>query len=88
MLGYLSRPPVIYTRYSSMTLDFVCNTCNKSVSSRNSIECNLCRTQTHFKCNNLNFVDGQVIKNANKSWFGMFGTCLVLNPPENLTNLF
>ena len=69
MLGYLSKPLVIYTRYSSMTLDSLCNTCNKSVSSRNSIECNLCLTQTHFKCNNLNFVDGQVIKNANKSWF-------------------
>ena len=52
-----------------MTLDFLCSTCDKSVSSRNSIECNLCLTQTHFKCNNLNFVDGQVIKNANKSWF-------------------
>ena len=55
-----------------MTLDSLRNSCNKSVSSvssRNSIECNLCLTQTHFKCNNLNFVDDQVIKNANKSWF-------------------
>ena len=124
MLGYLSKPLVIYTQYSSMTLDSVCNTCHKSVSSRNSIEWNLCLTQTHFKCNNLNFVDGQVIKNANKSWFCLqcsknifpftninnyklsltvnssdkqfsydndlnsTNTCLVLNPPENLTNLF
>ena len=52
-----------------MTLDSLCNTVNKSVSYRNSIECNLCLTQTHFKCNNLNFVDKQVIKNANKSEF-------------------
>ena len=107
-----------------MTLDSVCNTCNKCVSSRNSIECNLCLTEIHFKRNNLSFVDGQVIKNANKSWFYLqcsknifpftninnyklsltvnssdkqfsydndlnsTNTCLVLNPPENLTNLF
>ena len=53
--------------YSHMTLDCLCNTYNKSVSYRNYIECNLCFAQTHFKCNNLNFVDGQVIKNANVS---------------------
>ena len=52
-----------------MTLDSLCNTCNKSVSSRNSIKFNLCLIQTHLKFNNLNFVDGQVIKNANKIWF-------------------
>ena len=52
-----------------MILDSVCNICNKSISSRNSIECNLCLTQTYFKSINLNFVDGQVINNANKSWF-------------------
>ena len=50
-----------------MTLDYPCNTSNKSVSSRNSMECNSCLTQKHFKCNNLNFIDGQVVKNANKS---------------------
>ena len=106
-----------------MTLDFHCSTCNKSVSSINSTECNLCLTQTHFECNNLNLVDGQVIKNANKSWFYLqcsknifpfsninncklsltgnsgekqfsydnelnsINTCLVSNPPENLTSL-
>ena len=32
-----------------MTLDTLCNTCNKSVSYGNSIEFNLCLTQTHFK---------------------------------------
>ena len=66
VLCYLSKPLVIYTRYSYMTLDFHCSTCNKSVSSINSTECNLCLTHTHFECNNLNLVGGQVIKNANK----------------------
>ena len=121
MLG--SKPLEIFTGHSYMTLDSLCNTCNKSVSSGNSIECNLCLTQTHFKCNNLIFVDSQVIKNANKSLFCLqcsknifpftninnnklsltvnssdkqfsydndlnsTNTYLVLNPPENLTNI-
>ena len=51
-----------------MALHSFCNTCNKSLNHRNSIRCNLCLTQTHFKCNNLNFVDDEVIKNSNKSW--------------------
>ena len=51
-----------------MTLDSLCNTCKKSVSYRNSIECNFCLKQTDFKCNNLSFVYGLVKKNANKSW--------------------
>ena len=45
-----------------MVLGSLCNTCNKSVSFRNSIECSLCLTQTHLKCNNLNVVDGQLKK--------------------------
>ena len=69
MLGYRSKSLVIYSRYISMTLDSNFNISNKSVTSRNSVKCNLCLTQTHFKCNNLNFVNGQVVKNANKSWF-------------------
>ena len=48
-----------------MTLDSLCNTYNKSVSN-NSLECNLCLNQTHFECNNLYFVDGQITKNAKK----------------------
>ena len=48
-----------------MTLDSLCNIYNKFVSN-NSLECNLCLNQTHFERNNLYFVDGQVMKNANK----------------------
>ena len=52
-----------------MTLDSICNTCNKPVIHRNSIECNLYLTQTHFKYNSLKFVVCIVVKNVNKSWF-------------------
>ena len=45
----------LHNIYSYMALDSLCNTCDKSVSYRNYIECNLCFTQTHFKCNNLTF---------------------------------
>lgn len=33
------------------------------------MECNLYLLETYCKCNGLNFDDGQVIKNANKSCF-------------------
>ena len=52
-----------------MTLDSICNTCNKPVIHRNSIECNLYLNQTHFKYNSLKFVGFIVVKNVNKSWF-------------------
>ena len=48
VLSYLSKSLVIYTRYSYITLDSFCNTCNKPVSYGNSIEYNLCLTQTHI----------------------------------------
>ena len=45
-----------------------CNTCNKTVSHRNLIIYAQCFKLIHLKCNNLNFVDGQLIKNSNSSW--------------------
>ena len=52
----------------------VCNTCNKSVSCRNLIECSLCLTMVHLKCNNLNVVDAEIIKNtgSDRFWICMF----------------
>ena len=52
-----------------MCLKPACNTCNKTVSHRNSIICAQCFKPIHLKCNNLNFLDGQLIKNSNSSWF-------------------
>ena len=52
-----------------MCLKPACNTCNKAVSHRNSIICVQCFKPIHLKCNNLNFADGQLIKNSNSSWF-------------------
>ena len=52
-----------------MRLKPVCSTCNTTVSHRNSIICAQCFKPIYFKCNNLSFVDGQLIKNSNSSWF-------------------
>ena len=52
-----------------MCLKPACSACNKAVSHRNSIICGQCFKRIHLKCNNLNFVDGQLIKNSNSGWF-------------------
>ena len=57
-----------------MSPKVICNTCNKSVSSRNLIECSLCLTVVHLKCNNLDIVDAEIIKNtvSDRLWICMF----------------
>ena len=52
----------------------ICNTCNKSVSCRNLVECSLCLTVVHLKCNNLKVVDAEIIKNtvSDRFWICMF----------------
>ena len=39
-----------------MLVKVICNTCNKSVSCRNLIECSLHLTTVHLKCNNLKWL--------------------------------
>ena len=50
------------------------NTCHKSVSCRNLIECSLCVTMVHLKCNNLNVVDEEILKTtgSDRFWICMF----------------
>ena len=57
-----------------MSPKVICNTCNKSVSSRNLIECSLCLTVVHLKCNNFKVVDAEIIKNtgSDRFWICMF----------------
>ena len=57
-----------------MLAKVICNTCNKSVSCRNLIECSLCLTMVHLKCNNVNVVDAEIIKNtgSDRFWICMF----------------
>ena len=57
-----------------MSAEVICNTCNKSVSCRNLTGCSLCLTMVHLKCNNLNVVDAEIIKNTGSDifWICMF----------------
>ena len=68
-----------------MCLTPACSTCNKTVSYRNSITCAHCFKPIHLKCNNLNFVDGQLIKNSNSSWFCLNCSNNIF-PFTNITN--
>ena len=68
-----------------MCLKPACSTCNKTVSHRNSITCAQCFKPIHLKCNNLNFVDGQLIKNSNSGWFCLHCSNNIF-PFTNITN--
>ena len=48
--------------------------CFDSKSNRNLIECSLCLTMVHLKCNNLNAVDAEIIKNTDSD---RFWTCMI-----------
>ena len=58
-----------------MSAKAICNTCNKSVSCRNLIKCSLCLTMVHLKCNNLNVVDADIIKNTGSDRFWICMLC-------------
>ena len=58
---------------------------NNTVSHRNSIIFAQCFKPIHLKCSNLNFVDGQLIKNSNSSWFCLHCSNNIF-PFTNITN--
>ena len=58
-----------------MSTKFIYNTCNKSVSCRNLIECSLYLTIVHLKCNNLNVVDEEITKNTGSDRFSICMFC-------------
>ena len=68
-----------------MCLKLACSTCNKTVSHRNPIVFAPCFKPMHLKCNHLNFVDGQLIKNSSNSWFCLHCSNNIF-PFTNITN--
>ena len=52
-----------------MSVKVTCNTCNKSVSCRNLMECSLCFTKIHIKCDNSNVADAEFMKNSGSNKF-------------------
>ena len=57
-----------------MSAKVICNTDNKSVCCRNLIECLICLTIVHLKCNNLNIIDAEITQNtgSDRFWICMF----------------
>ena len=51
-----------------MSTPNICCICLKPLCTKKSIECHVCNKLSHFKCNYLNFVDCQIIKNSNQDW--------------------
>ena len=51
-----------------LSLKIECNICNKSLNIKKSIKCNVCHKVSHYKCNFLNFVECQNIRNSNPDW--------------------
>ena len=69
-----------------MTIKFPCKICKKSVNSNHkSIQCDLCDNWIHIKCNNLNDIDYNSLKNSNEPWYCISCTTVIL-PYGNLTN--
>ena len=87
-----------------MSATSLCNVCEKSVNNRNYMKCSFCQKDVHLKCNDLNYVDSQIIKNHLLpliiTSFTLYyqlqkyceieptDTCLILKPPKNLAHLF
>ena len=63
----------------------LCNVCVKSVNNRNGLKCSLCQQNVHLKCNDLNYVDSQMIKKLNTSWYCL-KCCTHIFPFTSLNN--
>ena len=68
-----------------MSTTSLCNACKKSVSNRNALTCSLCQQDVHPKCNDLNYVDSQMIKNLNKLWYCL-NCCQEVFPFTSINN--
>ena len=69
-----------------MTIKFPCKICKKSVNSNHkSIQCDICDNWIHLKCNNLNDIDNNSLKNSNEPWYCISCITIIL-PYGNLTN--
>ena len=51
-----------------LTTKLECEICKKALKNKKAIQCTVCDKFSHFKCNFLNFVESQIIKNTNQDW--------------------
>ena len=63
-----------------------CNTCKKSVNDKdNAIQCDICQTWIHLKCNTLNHIEHKYLQGSSDPWFCLY-CCRTIFPFGFLTN--
>ena len=54
----------------SSAIKFPCKICENNVTnSDKAIQCDLCDSWVHIKCNDLNYIDYKLLQNSNDLWF-------------------
>ena len=54
----------------SSAITFSCKNCKNNVTnSSKAIQCDLCDSWVHIKCNDLDYIDYQFLQNSNDPWF-------------------
>ena len=54
----------------SSAIKFPCKICENNVTYCNqAIQCDLCDSRVHIKCNDLNYIDYKFLQNSNDPWF-------------------
>ena len=54
----------------SSAIKFPCKICENNVTnSDQAIQCDLCDSWVHIKCNDLNYIDYKLLQNSNDPWF-------------------
>ena len=54
----------------SSAITFSCKNCKNNVTnSSKAIQCDLCDSWVHIKCNDLNYIDYKFLQNSNDPWF-------------------
>ena len=54
----------------SSNINFPCKICENNVTYCNeAMQCDLCDSWVHIKCNDLNYIDYKFLQNSNDPWF-------------------
>ena len=56
----------------SSAIKFFCKICENNVTnSEQAIQCDLCNSWDHIKCNDVNYIEYKFLQNSNDPWFGI-----------------
>ena len=78
--------PNIRNASTSNMVFLLCNICEKSVSDKeDAIQCDICQTWIHLKCNKLNHIYYKYLQGSSDPWFSFY-CCSSVFPFGFLTN--